>query len=71
MSKKKGPEAEPEDDEELGIECPKCGCVDLEVLRTTRGAGFRRRQRQCLNESCGYSRIFTVETTVSNSKDES
>lgn len=41
-----------------GIKCPKCGCRDHRVKRTTRGKGVVRRERHCRN--CGYV-VFTEE----------
>lgn len=40
-----------------GIECRKCGCVDLRVTRTWRGPRFIRRTRVCRH--CGTRNVTT------------
>lgn len=44
-----------------GISCPKCGCVDLRVFKTSHRIGETDRRRECRN--CGH-RITTMEVTV-------
>jgi transcriptional regulator NrdR family protein len=46
-----------------GIECPRCGCFDSEVLRTKRYTGFVMRERQCRNIACAH-RWTTCEKSV-------
>lgn len=46
---------------ERGIECVRCGCRLLRVVKTIRVFGHIRRRRVC--EHCGRS-FYTIETAI-------
>lgn len=50
--------------DDSGLECPKCGCFDLEVVRITKQPTRRQKQWKCRH--CSYAKIFTTDPVASD-----